>query len=94
MGAYLLWREPGEIGRVITHWRWAGAVSVAGILGSICWFTAFTIQNAAYVRALGQVELVFTFIATTVFFRERVDWRESIGIVLVVASIVLLLLAR
>ena len=92
MGVYLLWREPGEIGRVIKNWRWAGAVSVVGVLGSVCWFTAFTIQNAAHVRAVGQIELVFTFIASVVFFKETVSKLEILGIVLVVGAILLILI--
>ena len=93
MGVYLAWREPGEIGRVIANWRWAGAVSVAGILGSVCWFTAFTIENAAHVRAVGQIELVFTFIASTLFFKETVSRLEIVGIALVVGAILLILTA-
>ena len=93
MGIYLLWREPGEIGRVITNWRWAGAVSVVGVLGSVCWFTAFTIENAAHVRAVGQIELVFTFIASVVFFKETVSKLEILGIILVVGAILLVLIA-
>ncbi len=93
MGAWLRWREPGEFTRVLRHWRWAAPVGVAGALGSVCWFTAFTMQNAAYVRALGQIELVFTFIASVAFFRERVSRMEITGIVLVVGAILLLLLA-
>lgn len=93
MGVYLLWREPGEIGRVITNWRWAGAVSVVGVLGSVCWFTAFTIENAAHVRAVGQIELVFTFIASVVFFKETVSKLEILGIILVVGAILLVLVA-
>ena len=58
----------------------------------IGWFTAFTIQNASYVRALGQVELIFTFLATTLFFKEKVSRTELIGIVMVAGGIVLLLL--
>ena len=92
MGGYLLLREPGEFGRVIHQWRWAGAAGFAGALGSIGWFTAFTLQNASYVRALGQVELLFTFVATTLFFREKVTSSETVGIVLVCAGILLLLL--
>jgi drug/metabolite transporter (DMT)-like permease len=92
MGLYLAWREPGQLGRVLREWRWACAVGVAGMLASTGWFTAFTLQNAAYVRALGQIELVFTFIATTAVFRERVDWRETLGILLVAAGILLLVL--
>ncbi len=91
MGIYLIWREPGEISRVITNWRWAGAVSVVGVLGSVCWFTAFTIENAAHVRAVGQIELVFTFIASSVFFKETVSRLEIVGILLVVSAILLVL---
>ncbi len=94
MGAYLLLREPGQMTAVLKHWRWSLAVGVAGVLGSIAWFTAFTIENAAHVRALGQIELVFTFIASTVFFREKSTKLEVFGIVLVIAGIVLLLFVR
>ena len=93
MGIWIVWREPGEFGKVLRHWRWAAPVGVAGALGSICWFTAFTIQNATYVRAVGQIELVFTFIATIVFFREKVSRMEVIGILLIAGAILLLLLA-
>ena len=64
------------------------------MLGSIGWFTAFAMQNAAYVRALGQIELVFTFIATVLFFRERINRTEVLGIALVVAGIMILILSR
>ena len=93
MGLWIRWREPGELTRVVRHWRWAGPVGVAGALASVCWFTAFTFQNAAYVRALGQIELVFTFVSSVVFFRERVRRWEAIGVVLIVAAILLLVLA-
>jgi len=93
MGAFIRWREPGQIRAVLRHWRWAAPVGVAGALGSVCWFTAFTLQNAAYVRAVGQIELVFTFIASVAFFAEKVSRLEFLGILLVVGAILLLLLA-
>ncbi len=93
MGLYLAWREPLQLRAVLREWRWAGAVGVAGMLASVGWFTAFTLQNAAYVRAVGQIELVFTFVASTAVFGERVDWRETLGILLVAAGILLLVLA-
>lgn len=93
MGAYLLLFEPGEFGRVLREWRWAGAVGISGVLGSIGWFSAFTLQNASYVRAVGQIELVFTFIATTLVFREQVSRAEWFGVALVVGGILLILLA-
>ncbi len=93
MGAVIRWREPGQIGAVLRHWRWAAPVGVAGAFGSVCWFTAFTMQNAAHVRAVGQIELVFTFIASVAFFGEKVRALEILSILMVVGAILLLLLA-
>ena len=53
-----------------------------------------TIQNVAYVRALGQIELVFTFAASYIFFKERINLAEFLGILAVVAGIVVLLIGR
>jgi len=92
MSLYLVLREPGQIGKVLRSWRVTGLVSVTGLAGSVCWFTAMTLQNAAYVRALGQIELVFTFIATTLVFREEIRRTEIFGILLIVAGILVLVL--
>lgn len=93
MGLWLAWREPGEIGRVLARWRRTVFVGLTGMLGSLGWFAAFSLQNAAYVRALGQVEIVFTLIASALVFRERLTGREGLGIALVVASVVLIVLS-
>ena len=94
MGVYLAIYERRTLIDVFVHWKWSLAVGVCGVLGSIGWFTAFTLQNAAYVRALGQIELVFTFIASVFIFRETTTRAEILGIVLVVAGIILLVLGR
>lgn len=96
--AMLLWlrlAHPGEITRVFVRWRITALVGVTGMLGSLGWFLAFTLQNAAYVRAVGQLELVFSALLSWFVFRERASARELAGIGLLAASIVLLvLLAR
>ncbi|MEQ9124936.1 MAG: EamA family transporter, partial [Alphaproteobacteria bacterium] len=89
---YIRLREPGQITKIGAAWKTASVVGLAGALGSMGWFTAMTIQNVAYVRALGQIELVFTFIASTVFFKEKSTGTEIFGIVLIVLGILLLLL--
>lgn len=53
-----------------------------------------TLQNAAYVRALGQIELLFTFAVTYFYFRERASLNEIAGIVLIVGGILVLLLTK
>jgi drug/metabolite transporter (DMT)-like permease len=93
MAAYMRWREPGQIGRTLASWRTAMWVGASGVAASACWFTAMTIQNAAYVRALGQIELLFTLAAAHFVFRERTTRLELAGIVLTVAGILWLLLS-
>ncbi|MCY4454144.1 MAG: DMT family transporter [Immundisolibacterales bacterium] len=92
MAVWIRAREPGELTRVIRGWRVASLVGISGMIGSVGWFSAMTLENAAYVRAVGQVELVFTFIASYFFFRERSTPLEIGGILLIVAGIVILLL--
>ncbi|WP_373005109.1 EamA family transporter [Hyphomonas sp.] len=93
--AFLQVREPGEAGRLLRSWRSAAWVGLIGMLGSLAWFTAFTLQNAAHVRALGQVEVIFMIGASILFFKERVTVREIIGVVLVSVGILgLVLFAR
>jgi drug/metabolite transporter (DMT)-like permease len=92
MALYMRWREPGEITATFRAWRVAAWAGASGMIASAGWFTAMTIQNAAYVRALGQVELVFTFAASIFLFKERPNRVEIAGILLVIGGILLLLL--
>ena len=92
MTIYLQLKEKGEVINVIKNWRIAILVGLSGMIGSACWFTAMTLQNAAYVRALGQIELVFTFIASYIFFREKTNGTELLGILALVFGILMLLL--
>jgi drug/metabolite transporter (DMT)-like permease len=92
MALYMRLREPGQVSAVFRAWRVAAWAGISGMIASACWFTAMTIQNAAYVRALGQIELVFTFAAAVFFFHERPNRTEVIGISLVIGGILLLLL--
>ena len=85
---WLIWREPGEVARIAAARRPAFWVGVTGMLGSLGWFVAFVLQNAAYVRSVGQVELIFTVMVSTWVFRERPSPRELTGIALLAASII------
>ena len=91
MGFYIAVREREQLRLLMRAWPRAMWVGVAGMMASAAWFTAMAIQKAAYVRALGQVELIFTFIASVVIFRERSSPLEVGGVVLIVVGILLLL---
>jgi len=94
MTGYLTIAERGETMKVLRTWRSAAPVGVMSVLGSAGWFIAMTLQNVAYVRALGQIELVFTVLVSRFGFREAPSWRELLGIALIAGSVVVLLLGR
>jgi len=94
LGFYLGWRERVQLLAVVADWRAPALVGITSVLGSGCWFTALALQNAAYVRILGQTELVFTFLASHLLFRERSRPSEIAGVVLIVVGVVLLLWLR
>ena len=94
MGSFLWFRDQRELGQVIKAWRFGCLSGLAGALGSACWFSAYTLQNAAYVSALGQIELVFSFIASVFLFRERTHLIEISGIGMVIFGLMILVLGR
>ncbi len=94
MGLWLLWREPDQLVKTAKAWKVSLLVGIAGAMASMGWFTAMTIENAAYVRALGQIELVFTFASSHFLFKEKTERLELFGIALVIGGLLLLLFLR
>ncbi len=92
MGFWLRVKEPGQVMATIRAWRLALPAGFTGFAASVGWFTAMTIQNAAYVRAVGQIELVFTVLASWLFFREKIKPLELVGVALICAGIIVLVL--
>lgn len=88
---WMYWKDKREIVEVVRSWRSSSLVGLAGVLGSAGWFTAMALQQVAYVRALGQIELVFTFMASYFLFHERVSRMELAGCLLIVCGILGLL---
>lgn len=92
IGAWLKLREAGELSRIFAAWRVTGLTGLAGMLASLGWFTAMTLENAAHVRAVGQVEIIFTIATSWFVFRERIRPREFAGLGILTASIAALVL--
>ena len=92
MAIWLAWRERGQIALVLASWRVAGLVGLTSMIGSIFWFTAFTLQNAAYVNAVGQIELLFSLMIGAFVFGEKITGREWQGLTLLTLSIIMLVL--
>ena len=90
---WLRLREPGQTALLLRHWRAAGLVGLAGMVGSLCWTLAVTLETAAHVRAVGQVEVIFLLATSMLIFKEGLTAREISGALLVALGVVGLVLA-
>lgn len=91
MGLYLLWREPGAFAAIGRSWKAAAFAGAAGGIGSICWFLALGLQQVAYVRTLGLVEILATIAISRLMFKEHPRTRELAGIFILLIGIALVL---
>lgn len=92
----LVWfalRDRAQPLKVLRAWRAVALTGALSLAGSFCWFAAFSLQTTAYVYALGQVEVLLSMAAGALFFGERLSRAEATGIVLLMGSLVLLVLA-
>lgn len=80
--------------KLITHnLRASVFIGFSSVAGSVGWFTAMSLQEAALVKTLGQMEFIVTLLITYLYFGERISGREYVGILLVTTSIFILLWA-
>ncbi|MFP6626571.1 MAG: DMT family transporter [Deltaproteobacteria bacterium] len=94
VSAWLVVREPGQFRAIGRHFASSTATGFAGMVASVGWFTAMTLERAAYVRALGQMELLFALAASYLFFGERTRPAELLGVALVMGALVALVTAN
>lgn len=92
MAVWLQWRTPDVLVNVVRAWPLGILVGLTGIVASAFWYCAFTLQNAAYVMAVGQVELVFAYVASRFLFHERMTAQEALGVAATAAGILAIVL--
>ncbi len=92
MLAWMLWRDPGQLARIRAAWKPAALTGAVGATASFGWFMAMTLQTAAAVKALAQIEMLFAFASSILIFREHINRLEIVGCALIVAGILVLVL--
>ena len=90
MLVWMILRDRGELVRIAAAWKPALVVGIAGATASFGWFMAMTLQQAAYVKVLAQVEMIFTFASSVFIFKESINRLEILGTLLIVAGVVAL----
>lgn len=93
-GSWLAWREPDQFRKAFATWRSSAWVGTLSACGSACWFSAFAMAPVALVRAIGQIEMIFTLLFSRFYLKERMKPGDVAGLVLVIAGVVFVLLGR
>ncbi|MCE2517406.1 MAG: hypothetical protein J4F41_06125 [Alphaproteobacteria bacterium] len=76
----------------LVHWRSSLSAGFYGAVATAAWFTAFTLYAVAPVRAVGQIELLFTMALSFFVLKEKTNTIETLAIILLVVSIIMILL--
>ena len=84
-------QEPEQFAKIRNNLGTCLFIGFSGVAGSIGWFTAMSLQNAALVKTLGQVEFIVSLLITYLYFGEKISRREYLGISLIALSVLLLI---
>jgi drug/metabolite transporter (DMT)-like permease len=93
LGGWLYVRTPAVVVRTLQAWRASLFAGFMGAAASAAWFTAFAIQSVTYVRTLGLIEMLFSYVVSRRLFREHLSGREVAGMALIVAGVLIITLA-
>ena len=94
ISVYLLVYERSEFKKFRNNKLESCLAGLTGFLATLSWFFAFTFIQASFVRALGQVEIFFSFVSSKYFFKEKITKMEIIGIIIFVFGVTMMLLTK
>ena len=92
LGIYILVTEGTQNAlKLMLIWKRGLPVGFFACAATFCWFYAFSLVDATLVRAVGQLEIVFSVLISFIFYKERITGFELIGMSLITISILALL---
>ena len=94
VGLYLFLFKKDQFFAVIKFWRPSLPAGLCGTGATFGWFVAFGLTTAAEVRAVGQIELIFSILISIIFFREKIRKTELFGIILLGISILIIIFQK
>jgi len=90
LGAWLWLRSRDVLLRTFGAWRRSAFAGFMGAAASAGWFSAFALQPATYVRTLGLIEMVFSYLVSRRFFREQLSSKELWAMALLGGAVILI----
>jgi drug/metabolite transporter (DMT)-like permease len=68
---YLLIFERSEFKKLYNNKFESCLAGLAGFMATLSWFYAFTLMQASFIRAFGQIEIFFSYLSSKYFFKEK-----------------------
>ena len=94
MTIYLLIFEKSEFKKLYNNKFECGLAGLSGFLATLSWFYAFTLIQSSFVRAVGQIEILFSFFSSKYLFKEKLSKIELFGILIFILGVSLMLLTK
>ena len=91
---YLLIFEKSEFKKLYNNKFESCLAGLAGFMATLSWFYAFTLIQASFIRAFGQIEIFFSYLSSKYFFKEKLKFSEIIGIIIFVCGVLLMLITK
>jgi len=88
---YLLLFEITEFKKIKSNIKLSSLAGFFGFSATISWFYSFSLVQAALVRAVGQIELLFSYISSRFMFKEKIRIIEIFGIVIFIFGLILVI---
>jgi drug/metabolite transporter (DMT)-like permease len=92
LGSWLYFRQPGALRALAGEWRMSVTAGALGTIASVGWLTSVALHNAAEVRALGLIEIFFSYAVSRKLLDEKVSGTEIAGGLLIMVGVVLICL--
>ena len=91
---YLIIFERSEFKKFLENKFEIFLAGLSGFLATLSWFFAFTLIQASFVRALGQIEIFFSYVSSKYLFKEKITLIEILGVLTFIAGATILLLTK
>ena len=88
---YLLLFEISEFKKIKSNIKLSSLAGFFGFSATISWFYSFSLVQAALVRAVGQIELLFSYISSRFMFKEKIRYIEIFGIIIFIFGLILVI---
>ena len=91
---YIFLFEKEQFKKIYQNKKQCIATGFCWFITTLSWFYVFTLMQAAIVRAVGQVELLFSYISSRYYFKEKIRLIEIIGIIVFAIGVIVILIAK